>query len=280
MRFRIFAGALIVLAAVVFAACAGKSELDTAMEMYGQSDFEGALPHFEAALAEEDAKPFYALYYCFDLLILSRFDECRAEAQKVVSAEGFDDLSAKERRDAFFLIAQSSYRLGDHKGAIEAYREMKLLTSDPSARDNIDQCVLRCYAELFAAKKDEGGEDLAAIYDDYAAYTKECDKALSGAVYEFLAGMSVYMYDELPEGRNREDSYLDRAQEFVELAKRYDDSLEKNLLSLDVIIAERRGKTEVAVKLLDVLLTHFPDDASAALEQSFLKDRMKAGEGD
>ncbi len=280
MKHRCFAGLLTVLAAALLISCKGKSELDTAMELYGNSDFEGARHHFEAAMKEEDAKPFYTLYYCFDLMILGDHEECAARAREFVNMEGFEDLSAKERRDAFFLLAYSSYRLSDFETAIGSYREMKLLTSDPAVRDNIDQCVLRCYTELFAVKMDEGSADLAQICEDLETYTKECDKALSGAIYEFMAGMSVYMYDSVPEGRNREDSYLDKAEEYVGLAKRYDDSLEKNLLRLEVIIAERRGKAEVAVKLLDVFLTHFPDDASAALEQSFLKERMKVGEGE
>ncbi|MBP5158997.1 MAG: hypothetical protein ILP10_01710 [Lachnospiraceae bacterium] len=280
MKHKFFLGLIAVMAAALLVSCKGKSELDTAMELYGSSDYEGALPHFEAAVSEEGAKPFAALYYCFDLHILSRYGECRDEAQKIVSAESFEEMSSKEKRDAFFLLASSSYRLGDYRAAIDNYREMKLLTSDPAVRDNIDQCVLRSFTELFANEAENGSTELASVYDEFASYTKECDKALCGAVYEFMAGMSIYMYDSLPEGRNREDSYLDRAEEYVGLAKRYEDSLEKNLLRYDVIIAERRGKTEVAYKLLDVFLTHFPDDESASLERSFLEDRMKAGEGD
>jgi len=69
------------------------------------------------------------------------------------------------------------------------------------------------------------------------------------------------------------DYFLDAAEGLVTTAVGMDDS-DGKLRKYEIIIAERRGKLELAQKLLGVYLNHFPDDKAAVKEKKYLENRI------
>lgn len=259
--------------ALALAGCKGKSEFTKGMEFYELSDFEQADVCFSKALNEENVKPEAVLAYGFNKVCLSQYEECCDRILPLFENGQIKDTETEKKQDMFFLLAYSYYKLKDYRQSVNFYKELKLITNEPDVRDNIDCCILEAYKRLCYGELEDIGQ-AALDYEDMCTYILQCDKSLSGSLFEFMTGMSIYMYDNSTEPDRTDKAYLDRAEDYLSRADRYEDGVKRNLEKYGIIIAERRGKTDVAYKLLDVFLAHYPDDEGAANEQLFLLNRM------
>lgn len=265
---------LSMLIALSMTACSGGSEYSKAMDAYKDSDYETARVHFEKAMLEKEVEPGCIVAYGFDLVMLGEYEECINVVSRLTTGGDLYKLTETLIRDAYCVMAYAAFKMADYGSAIDYYKETKLVTDDPDARDNIDSCILESYMRLFVQKMDEKPAMKALVMDELVDYVGSCDRALSGRVYQFLAGMCIYMNDELPEQMSADRDLLSMAEEYVSQAYKYDDVTVRDLEKYSIIIAERRGKADVAYKLLDVFVMHFPDEESAVTEQAFLMNRM------
>ncbi|MBR4342646.1 MAG: hypothetical protein IKP88_08075 [Lachnospiraceae bacterium] len=67
--------------------------------------------------------------------------------------------------------------------------------------------------------------------------------------------------------------YFDLAEKYIQAAENKNVS-DNEILKFKIIVAERKGKMEVAYKLLGVYLEHCPDDRMAYKEQKYLENRI------
>ena len=194
-------------------------------------------------------------------------------------------------------------------GAARVYEELSQIYTDPSAADAAlaEAGVIR--ADIYRDKGDKENlkkelRKLISIktfadgeyYELYslskAAGEKEERLKLADEIIGYMTGHSSYVSDftgliavifdaadvaSYTEWTKKSEDYFSAADELISKAEGAGIS-ENEALKYKVIIAERRGKTEVAYQLLGVYLNHCPDDEYALKEMDYLGNRLGLGE--
>ena len=75
------------------------------------------------------------------------------------------------------------------------------------------------------------------------------------------------------EWKNDSQYYFDLAEAYIKAAEDKEVS-DNEILKYKIIVAERKGKMELAYKLLGVYLEHCPEDRMAYKEQKYLENRL------
>ena len=75
------------------------------------------------------------------------------------------------------------------------------------------------------------------------------------------------------EWKNDSNYYFDLAEKYIKAAEDKNAS-DNEILKFKIIVAEKKGKMELAYKLLGVYLEHCPDDRMAYKEQKYLENRI------
>ena len=99
----------------------------------------------------------------------------------------------------------------------------------------------------------------AAYIDDYSQIIPMILKAADLSTHEEWEHDSAY--------------YFDLAEQYIKAAEDKNAS-DNQILKYQIIVAERKGKMELAYKLLGVYLEHCPDDRMAYKEQKYLENRL------
>ena len=125
-----------------------------------------------------------------------------------------------------------------------------------------------------------------------AAGEKEGRLQLADEIIGYMTGHSSYVSDyrqvltvvfdaadvaSYTERTRSSEDYFTIAEDFIARANE-SQITENEALKYTVIIAERRGKMEVAYNLLGVYLNHCPDDEYALKEMDYLGNRLGLGE--
>lgn len=145
------------------------------------------------------------------------------------------------------------------------------------------------------AMKDYAFDEYCAIYDVRNRHGSSLEVLeLTDEIFVYMLGHVSYIdsYDRLiamamkaaelseyTEYDNNSDYYFDMAQNYIETAQ---EKLmnESQVLKYQIIMSERKGKYELAYKLLGVYLEHCPDDRMAVKEKTYLKYRVGITEGE
>lgn len=187
--------------------------------------------------------------------------------------------------------------------------ELIPVISDSIAAGNDSIKSYRMRANLYYLKEDWGkweADERTIIsmkdyaFDEYCAIYEVCLKhrdatstlAAIDEIMTYMKGHSSYIdnYDKLialalkgaelaeyNEYYNSPEYYFEQAEKYIDTAEQKNMS-DSQVLKYAVIIAEKRGKLELAYKLLGVYLEHCPDDRMAIKERSYLKNRVGISE--
>ena len=196
---------------------------------------------------------------------------------------------------------------GEQEGSSSVYKEDDLIEmitdSIESGNEDIKMYLMR--ADLYWNKgekdlweaderkiielKDYAIDEFNAIYGMYLEdkSDKEILKLVDDAEY-YLKGHAAYIddYSEIipmmlkaadisshVEWEHDSSYYFDLAENYIKAAEDKNAS-DNQILKYQIIVAERKGKMELAYKLLGVYLEHCPDDRMAYKEQKYLENRL------
>lgn len=196
---------------------------------------------------------------------------------------------------------------GEQEGSSSVYKEDDLIEmitdSIESGNEDIKMYLMR--ADLYWNKgekdlweaderkiielKDYAIDEFNAIYGMYLEdkSDKEILELVDDAEY-YLKGHAAYIddYSEIipmmlkaadisshVEWEHDSSYYFDLAENYIKAAEDKNAS-DNQILKYQIIVAERKGKMELAYKLLGVYLEHCPDDRMAYKEQKYLENRL------
>ena len=225
--------------------------------------------------------------------------------------------SAEYKKEAAFLAWRVNNGSDDaaldnaDTNTVKIYGDDELLRFVEAAIDagNEDIKLYRMRANLYWAKeewdlweaderkiismKDYAMDEYSAIYGMRLSRKSVTDVlTLIDEVVVYLNGHSAYIDDYgeiLPlilkgaeysgrvEWEHDGKYYFDLAEKYISAAQ--DKNISDNeILKYQIIIAEKKGKMELAYKLLGVYLEHCPDDRMAYKEQKYLENRIGFGD--
>ena len=291
----------------LFSGCstAERSAYSMAVKLYGEGRFSEAEPYFVAALDGGAGDDTVRLGHAYNMIELGDTANALDELIAVQDRFGDENVTVAIRRTILDL-----YLAGDNKaGAARVCDELAGKITDPDAAENfrVQAAVIR--ADICRSSGDTQGhrkelKNLIEIKtfaaDEYfelysmsaAAGEKEGRLQLADEMIGYMTGHSSYVSDyrqiltvvfdaadvaSYTEWTRSREDYFTIAEDFI--AKGNEDQITENeALKYKIIIAERRGKMEVAYNLLGVYLNHLPDDEYALKEMDYLGNRLGLGE--
>lgn len=266
-----------VIAIGLMSGCDRRSSYSLGCEAYERGEYYAAEGHFLDALANGEPRSVYYIAYAYTLAASNDYEGCMGVVNTLLEEnEAGLLMTDDEKKESCYLLAYSAEKLGKYEEAVEYYQEMKYLETDAAVQQNIDSVIFLCYQRIFEElMQEENKEGLAEYYNKITSYASLHTELMSSDAYASLAGMSLYMYDLEDDADSGDTDFLGLAEEYIATARRFPEPDSRQLERYEIIIAERRGKADVAYKLLEVYASHFPDDESVLLEQEFLKDRLR-----
>ncbi|MBO4505178.1 MAG: hypothetical protein J5728_01990 [Lachnospiraceae bacterium] len=291
----------------LFSGCstAERSAYSMAVKLYGEGRFSEAEPYFVAALDGGAGDDTVRLGHAYNMIELGDTANALDELIAVQDRFGDENVTVAIRRTILDL-----YLAGDNKaGAARVCDELAGKITDPDAAESfrVQAAVIR--ADICRSSGDTLGlrkelKNLIEIKtfaaDEYfelysmsaAAGEKEGRLQLADEMIGYMTGHSSYVSDyrqiltvvfdaadvaSYTEWTRSREDYFTIAEDFI--AKGNEDQITENeALKYKIIIAERRGKMEVAYNLLGVYLNHLPDDEYALKEMDYLGNRLGLGE--
>ena len=291
----------------LFSGCstAERSAYSMAGKLYGEGRFSEAEPYFVAALDGGAGDDTVRLGHAYNMIELGDTANALDELIAVQDRFGDENVTVAIRRTILDL-----YLAGDNKaGAARVCDELAGKITDPDAAESfrVQAAVIR--ADICRSSGDTQGlrkelKNLIEIKtfaaDEYfelysmsaAAGEKEGRLQLADEMIGYMTGHSSYVSDyrqiltvvfdaadvaSYTEWTRSREDYFTIAEDFI--AKGNEDQITENeALKYKIIIAERRGKMEVAYNLLGVYLNHLPDDEYALKEMDYLGNRLGLGE--
>ena len=136
--------------------------------------------------------------------------------------------------------------------------------------------------------KPYAGDEYLELYSMYINGGERGKRlALADEILAYMKGHASYVsdyrqviavaFDAANMAVEKSEDYFVIAEEWIAMAENAGFS-EEDILKYKVIIAERRGKMELAYKLLGVYLNHCPDDRYAQKELDYLENRLNLAE--
>ncbi len=291
----------------LFSGCstAEKSAYSMAVKLYGEGRFSEAEPYFIAALDGGAGDDTVRLGHAYNLVELGEASKALDELIAVQDRFADENVTVAIRRTILDL-----YLAGDNKaGAARVCDELSLRVKDSDAADSfkvqaalIRADIARSGGDRQALKKELrnlisiktfAADEYFELYSMSAeAGEKETRLELADEIIGYMTGHSSYVSDYrqllsvvfdaadvavYTEWTKTTEDYFTIAEDFI--AKADGNGITENeALKYKVIIAERRGKMEVAYNLLGVYLNHCPDDEYALKEMDYLGNRLGLGE--
>lgn len=288
----------------VFTGCAvrtGPTAFDTACDLFKKGDFEEAEAYFVTALETENYSPVKQLGHAYNLIALGEKEKALDELIDV--EDGFKDEAVRTavRKTILDIYLESE----NYAGAARVCEELASIVTDADSKDyyTMQMAVIRADMYRNSDEPELLREELYRIIglktfapdEYYELYDMLSDEGcrieklrLADEILAYMTGHSSYISDYRPiigiafdaaetaeytDGGYDSNHYFNEAETFIKLAR--ENSLNDNdILKYDVIIAERRGKMNLAYKLLGVYLNHCPDDPAALKELRYLENRL------
>ncbi len=278
-----------------------KDPYTLAVTAYGNGDYAAAEPYFRAAIESGDTRNEVLLGHAYNLLQLEQYPDAVSEflnAQPGI--EKLEDLIAVKKVMLTAYLAEENYA-----GAARVSEELaRTVTNEFEANDyliltsqiradlyEVRQDISQLKEELkklIELKPNATGEyvrlyNINAMDPDMKLRLQTADEFIM-----YTTGHAAYLNDYVPvitilldaadiaerTGYEHDrEYYYTKAEEFMDKAIERGVA-EETLLKFKITIAERRGKMELAYKLLGVYLNHCPDDALALKEKEYLENRL------
>ena len=291
----------------LFSGCssAERSAYSMAVKLYGEGNYSEAEPYFVAALDGGAGDDTVRLGHAYNMIELG--DTANALDELIAVQDRFSDenVTVSIRRTILDL-----YLAGDNKaGAARVCDELAGKITDPDSAESFRVQAALIRADICRSSGDVQGlkKELRNLIDiktfaadEYfelysmsaAAGEKEGRLQLADEIIGYMTGHSSYVSDyrqvltvvfdaadvaSYTEWTRSSEDYFTIAEDFIAKGDGVQIS-ENEALKYKVIIAERRGKMEVAYNLLGVYLNHCPDDEYALKEMDYLGNRLGLGE--
>ena len=133
------------------------------------------------------------------------------------------------------------------------------------------------YSAIYGMRlKEKNIRDVLALIDEVTVYLG----VRSAYIDDYAAILPMFLkgaeFAERTDWEHDSKYYFDLAEQYIKTAE--DRNISNNeVLKYKIIIAEKKGKMELAYKLLGVYLEHCPDDRMAYKEQKYLENRIGVG---
>ncbi len=291
----------------LFSGCssAERSAYSMAVKLYGEGRFTEAEPYFVAALDGGAGDDTVRLGHAYNMIELG--DTANALDELIALQDSFTDpnVTAAVRRTILDIYIAEDNKAGAARvcdelagrltdpAAAESFRtQAALIRADICRRDGDAQGLKKQLKNLIDIKTFAADEYFELYSMSAAAGEKESRLQLADEIIGYMTGHSSYVSDyrriltvvfdaadvaSYTEWTRSSEDYFTIAEEFI--AKADEAQITENeALKYKVIIAERRGKMEVAYNLLGVYLNHCPDDKYALKEMDYLGNRLGLGE--
>ena len=271
---------------MLFSGCSKQNDpYAAAVDAYSRGEYSAAEPFFLAAIENGDSRTEVRAGHAYNLLQLGRYSEAVNEFLAPEAApEDREDLIAMKKAVISAYLADKNYA-----GAARVYEELARLVSDPEEAENYNLEACRIRADLYEARGEDellveelkkiieikkyAGEEAVKLYKLLSRDAEPIVKLQAVDDYVmYVSGHKIYVAGYVQYDHNSE-YYFQKAEEFMELAEERG-LAEEELLKFKIVIAERRGKMELAYMLLGVYLNHCPDDQLAVKEKNYLENRI------
>lgn len=304
MRRRIYILFLLLGSLLVLGGCSVQNvtALDIAVQSYTSGNYAAAEGYFLEALESGSAGDVERLGHACNLVNLG--ESVKAADELLMVQDSFDDINVKIRIREILLelyLQEQNYagaarvcseiaRLAPEAAMKDEYElKASVIRADMYRESGMDGALEEELRNLIALKLYAGNEYLE-LYEKYVRKDLRSERlALADEIAVYMKGHSAYVDDFRPiigvmldaanvagytEWEYTEDDYFEKAEQFIELAEK-EKFTSTDMIRYKIIIAERKGKLELAGQLLGVYLNHYPDDVYAKKELSFIENRLR-----
>ena len=272
-----------------------------AAEAYAQGDYAAAEPYFIAAIESGDNRTEVVTGHAYNLMQLGRYADAISEFLSVqANLTSKSDVGRIKKTMLSAYLAEENYAgaarvcdelardAADTKEATDYLIQAAEIRADMyESRNETEQLITEL--EKLIELKEYAGEEYIKIYY-LEAQDPDLKKRLKTAddFIMYVTGHSAFVTDYIPvitllfnaadaagysDHEHDREYYYTKAEEFMDLASEQGAG-EEVILKFKIAIAERRGKTELAYKLLGVYLNHCPEDEMALKEKEYLENRL------
>ena len=296
---------LLVFCAFLSGCVAEETPYASAVRLFGEGKYTEAEPFFITALDMDADNATLRLGHAYNLIELDK--KSNAIDELIAVQDYFPDETVKIsiRKTLIDLYLTQN----NMAGAARVYEELSRITTDPSAEDAYLAEASLIRADIYREKGDEeklkkelrklitvktfADNEYYELYSLSCAAGEKTDRlALADEIIGYMTGHSSYISEyggllsvifdaadvaSYTEWTKKSEDYFVTAEDIISKAEGAGIT-ENQALKYKVIIAERRGKTEVAYKLLGVYLNHCPDDEYALKEMDYLGNRLGLAE--
>ena len=275
---------------------------EIAAQSYADGNYAAAEVYFVEALESEEASDVVRLGHGYNLAALGENTEAIDELLKVQDSFADSETGIAIRR----LLLELYLEECNYAGAARVCSELGSMCESRTEREEYElQAAVIC-ADMYRTEgltgaleeelkniinlKVYAGDEYLELYEMYiAADLRQQRLKLADEIAVYMTGHSAYiedftmvigvMFDAAEVAGYTEwdydtDHYFTQAEKFISLAEEAGLS-STDLIRYKIIIAERRGKLELAEELLGVYLNHYPEDEDARKEYLFLADRLR-----
>ena len=293
---------MLLLLCCILTGCAQEEDPYTkAVGFFKAGDYSAAEPYFITAIETGDNRMQVRLGHAYNLLQLEEYPDAISElieTERLISDN--ETLAAVKETMLDAYLTEENYA-----GAARVCEELSKIVKDEKKQTEylIQAATIR--SDLYLARGDisQYEDELRKLIElkDYAAdeyvelyrlacgddnYTKRLKVADDFTMY--VTGRTAYVEDFTPflsilfdasnvakyaDYEHDREYYFSKIEEFMTLAEDRGAG-EEQLLKLKIVLAEHRGKMELAYKLLGVYLNHCPEDALAVKEKEYLENRI------
>lgn len=153
--------------------------------------------------------------------------------------------------------------------------EWDLWEADERKIIDMKDCAIDEYRAIYGMRlKEKSPRDVLTLIDEMVIYISGHSAYIDnyGTILPMILKAAEYA-DRVEDWEHDNKYYFDLADQYISAAQ--DKNVSDNeVLRYQIIIAEKKGKMELAYKLLGVYLEHCPEDRMAYKEQKYLENRI------
>lgn len=301
-RNNIFMIMLLLVFCALLTGCAGsgKSSAQVAAQLFREARYAEAEEQFLMALESGDASDSVRLGHAYNLVAMGKIQNALDEFLTVQDSFEDEALTLSIRRTMLDLYLDMDNR----PGAARVCTELARLISNREQADEYTLEAAQIKADMYREEgngdllenelrtiislKPYAGDEYLELYSMYINGGERGKRlALADEILAYMKGHASYVsdyrqviavaFDAANMAVEKSEDYFVIAEEWIAMAENAGFS-EEDILKYKVIIAERRGKMELAYKLLGVYLNHCPDDRYAQKELDYLENRLNLAE--
>ncbi len=290
---------------MLFTACSsGDDPYSLAADAYTKGDYAAAEPYFMAAVEGGDNRTEVTVAHAYNLMQLERYPDAISEFLSVQSKiSSSDDLKKIKKTMLTAYLAENNAAgaarvcdeiardCNDEKEATEYLIRAAQIRADMYESRNETEQLAGELKKLIELKEYAGEEYIKLYYIETRGSDPKKRLETADDLIMYVTGHSAFITDYVPvinllfdaadtagyiEYDHDREYYYAKAEEFMESAEYAAGSQtdENIILKFKIALAERRGKTELAYKLLGVYLNHCPEDEMAVKEKEYLENRL------